>query len=232
MNDRMPGSEALLQERLSRLDVDAMGVASVADLAEPRLRDQVLALLPSARSLVVCAMEVFPEILDHSRPGKTVGEASASDMLGAHMDFLSGRLTKAAYDVAQTCRRQGYRALPMPAAKYPTDQRYLTSVLSYKHAAVAAGLGTLGRHSLLVTPEFGPRVRLACVLTEAELKPTARLVDGLCDECNNCIKACPAGALSEPEGGAVYSMNKYACQAFRNGSGSCAECMRICAQGR
>ncbi len=226
------GDAAIVQEVLSRLEADLTGVASVAELAEPRLRDQVVALLPEAKSLVALAMEIYPEVLDLSKPAKLMGEVSARDLMVPHMDYVNGRLNKAMYDVARACRRQGFKALPLPAANYPTDQRYLTSVLSYKHAAVAAGLGTIGRHSLLVTPDFGPRVRLAVLLTDAELRPTPPLNEDLCDGCNNCIKGCPAGALREPEGSEPYSINKFACQAFRNGSGFCADCMRACSQGR
>ncbi len=232
MSERASGRSGVVEEALPRLEVDAFGVASVADLAERRLREQVLALLPGARSIVVLAMEVFPEVLDHSRPDKAVGEASPRDMLAPHMDFLNGRLTKAAYDVAKLSRSEGFRALPMPAANHPTDQRYLTPVLSYKHAAEAAGLGTIGWHSLLVTPRFGPRVRLACVLTEAELKPTPRLSEDLCTGCGECIEACPSRALGEPPDGVPYAINKFACSVFRSGAGSCAECMRVCTVGR
>ncbi len=217
---------------LGRLvEPDIVRVASVADM-EPRLREQVLAILPGARSAIALAAEIYPEVLDHSRPRKTMGEATAQDMLGPHMDFLNGRITKAAYDIARLSRRLGYRALVMPASGCPTDPRYLTAILSYKHVGEAAGLGAIGRHSLLVTPEFGPRVRLACALTEAELTPSARRADDLCNECNNCVAACPSGALSEPEGTEPYSMNKYACSAYRAGAGGCSECMRVCPQGR
>ncbi len=231
MSDRLSVGARLVQDALCGLEVDAIGVASVAEM-DPRLRDQVVALLPGARSVVALAMEVFPEVLDHSHPDKTIGEASARDLLAPHIDYLSGRLNKAAYDLARVSRRQKFQALPVPAANYPTDQRYLTSVLSYKHVAEAAGLGTIGRHSLLVTPDFGPRVRLSCVLTEAELEPSSKLSENLCDGCNECIVACPARALSTPEADEPYRINKYACSVFRSGSGACSECMRVCPQGR
>lgn len=232
MSERSFENTAAVQEALSRLDVDAVGVARVADLAEPRLRDQAAKLLAGARSIIAVAMEIYPEVLDLCTPTKTMGEAAPRDLLAPHMDFLSGRLNKAIYDVARACRRQGFAGLPMPAANYPTDQRYLTSLLSYKHAAEAAGLGSLGRHSLLVTPEFGSRVRLACVLTDAELTPSPYRSNSMCDGCSECIGACPAGALAEPGNGETYSLNKFACQAFRAGSGGCSECMRVCPRGR
>jgi epoxyqueuosine reductase QueG len=222
----------LIQEGLSRLEVDAWGVASLGDQVGTRLHDQAVALLPEARSVVVMAMEIFPEVLEHSRPNKLMGEASLRDMLVPHMDFLNGRLTKAGYDLARLCHSRGFKALPMPAAGCPTDQRYLTAALSYKHAAEAAGLGTMGRHSLLVTREFGPRVRLACVLTDAELQPTPRPRERTCDGCNECVVACPADALELPEGDEPYRINKYACSVFRGAAGPCSECMRVCPQGR
>jgi epoxyqueuosine reductase len=232
MSEIMSHREAMLQEALAGIEADAYGVASVTDLAGGKLHEQVVALLPEAKSIVAFAMEIYPEVLDYCRPTRTMGEASPQDLLVSHQEYLNGRLNKAIYDLAKFSRRQGFKALPMPAAKYPTDQRYLTSVLSYKHAAQAAGLGTIGRHSLLVTPEFGPRVRLACVLTDVELKPTARLAGSLCDDCNACIAACPSGALREPLDGESYALDKFACSVYRAGSGGCVECMRLCPQGR
>ena len=48
------------------------------------------------------------------------------------------------------------------------------SIVSAKHAAEAAGLGTIGRHSLLITPEFGSMVWLSVILTEMQLEPDER----------------------------------------------------------
>lgn len=221
-----------LQGAISKLEVDLVGVASVAELSQPWLRDQVLALLPQARSVVCFGMEIYPEVLDHGKPEKLMGEGSARELLEPHGEYLTGRLNKAAYDLARACRSRGFRTLPMPASKYPTDQRYLRAILSYKHVAEAAGMGTIGRHSLLISPQHGPRVRLSCVLTEFEFSPSPRLSKDLCDGCNECLVACPAGALSEPKSGDAYAINKFACRAFRSASGDCTECMRVCPMGR
>ena len=73
--------------------------------------------------------------------------------------------------------------------------------LSTRHAAVEAGLGVLGKSRLLITPRFGPRQRIAAVITDAELKPDRKITAGeaerLCPpSCQACIKACPGKALS------------------------------------
>jgi reductive dehalogenase len=64
--------------------------------------------------------------------------------------------------------------------------------------AVDAGLGQLGRQGVLITPEFGPRVRLCKVLTDLPLAPTGPIDFGVtefCDACAKCADYCPAQAI-------------------------------------
>lgn len=222
---------AAVQDFLSKLDVDAVGVASLSDLKGSKLEETALRLLPEANSIVVFAMEIYPEILDHARPGRTTGLPSLNDLLDRNADFLSGRLTKAAYDIARVSHRNSLKALPLPAAGCPLDTRFLEAVFSYKHAGQAAGLGYIGRSSLLITSDFGPRVRLSCCLTEALLKPIKAATSSACESCDICIENCPARALNRPTA-EPYVINKFACASFRNASGGCSDCMRICPAGR
>jgi len=78
-------------------------------------------------------------------------------------------------------------------------KRGFESILSLriplKPAAVIAGLGCQGKNTLLVTPEFGPRVRLVSVLTTAELESDEPFREDLCKECDKCLIACPTKAL-------------------------------------
>jgi epoxyqueuosine reductase QueG len=163
-----------------------------------------------------------------TRPLRTTGQASLNDLLDRHADFLNGRLTEAAYAVARACRSRGFKALPLSATGCPADARFLEAIFSFKHAGQAAGLGYLGRSSLLITPDFGPRVRLSCCLTEARLEPTRAEVVDVCQRCQVCIKKCPAGAISMPQAREPYVINKFACGTFVDASGGCSECMRLC----
>ena len=85
----------------------------------------------------------------------------------------------------------GIRAEAIPYQ--PADQG-----IFLKDAAVLAGLGTIGANNLLVTPQFGPRVRLRALFLDAALSPTGPVKFSPCDGClKNCIKACPRQAFQD-----------------------------------
>jgi epoxyqueuosine reductase QueG len=228
---RQASAEKAIEDVVDKLQVDAVGIAAVDDWEQTPLGEAARRILPGAQSILVVAMEIFPEVLTHSTPQKLVGEASLRDILAPHLTYLDGRLTKGVYDFCQESRRQGLRAVPLPGGGCPVDPKYLSAVFSFKHAAQAAGLGVIGKSSLLIHPQYGPRVRLACALSEARLAPTKSQPNTVCVDCGLCLEVCPASALDEPSAGAPYSINKFACSAYRGGAGACSECMRVCPLG-
>jgi epoxyqueuosine reductase len=223
--------ESALRERAfaSLCDIDLCGVAAVSDAAGTPLHDSAALLMPEARSIVVLGVELFPEVLRLVEPDKLMGEAAARELYTPHVDFMNSRLNRALYGLAKVLRAEGYRTLPLPSQGTPLDARFQRGILSFKHAAEYAGLGRIGRSSLLVTEKLGPRVRLACLLTNAPLPSTRREVADPCADCaGDCISRCPAGALAEPADGQRYGVNKYACASFRAGAGACSSCMSEC----
>ncbi|MBW2676514.1 MAG: epoxyqueuosine reductase [Deltaproteobacteria bacterium] len=65
-----------------------------------------------------------------------------------------------------------------------------------KDSAALAGLGVIGKNNLLVTPEFGTRVRLRGIFMEAELEPTGPIEFDPCKGCDQpCHRACPRDAF-------------------------------------
>ncbi|MDW8040981.1 MAG: 4Fe-4S double cluster binding domain-containing protein [Nitrososphaerota archaeon] len=68
--------------------------------------------------------------------------------------------------------------------------------LSYKRLAQLAGFGCYGKNTLIINPVFGPWIRLAAVLTDAKLVVDEPFTRDLCVDCEECVKACPVGALS------------------------------------
>ena len=63
-------------------------------------------------------------------------------------------------------------------------------------AAAVAGLGTIGKNNLLITPEFGPRVRFRALAFNAELEPTSPIDFTPCETCDMpCRAVCPQKAF-------------------------------------
>lgn len=66
-----------------------------------------------------------------------------------------------------------------------------------KDAAVLAGLGCIGRNNLLLSPAFGPRVRLRALLLEADLEPSGPPDFDPCQSCPApCLRVCPQDAFA------------------------------------
>jgi len=217
-----------VQKALAEVDVDIIGVASMDNLKDTRLEEQVKKLLPETNSIIVLGMEIFPEILNLTSPERITGAASRNDIMKSQTEYINGKLTWAANDIARASKKAGLKALPIPTEGYPYDARFLNADISFKHAAEAAGLGKIGYNGLVVTGKYGPRVKFTVCLTEAKLKPTAKGSEMFCRNCNVCIAKCPSKALDYPEKDEVCRINKYACSTYLNESGGCWECVKQC----
>jgi epoxyqueuosine reductase len=109
-------------------------------------------------------------------------------------------LNEIAGRVASSISALGHRAEPFPStlpegADGDDWTRTLSVAFQHKTAATRSGLGWVGKNALLVTPAFGPRVRLATVLTEMPLPSGHAETVGHCGECRACARSCPAGAI-------------------------------------
>lgn len=74
--------------------------------------------------------------------------------------------------------------LPVPGEELPQ-----------KMIATLSGLGWIGRSSLLITPDYGPRVRLGTLLTDMSLDTGIPIVESRCGDCKACVEVCPVTAI-------------------------------------
>ncbi len=140
------------------------------------------------------------------------------------------RMAVTSSTLADFIRGLGYRALPAG-----------NGVGLSIPMAIDAGLGQLGRLGLLITPKYGPRVRLAKVITDMPLVPNSPIDFGVtefCDICMLCADECPSGAITDGprtwEGKSVsnnpgthkWYVEPEKCYDF-NGF-SCSNCKRCC----
>lgn len=90
---------------------------------------------------------------------------------------------------------KGYNAIIPHGFK---NEKEKIARLSFKLAAYEAGLGVFGRSSILITPEYGPRVNFGVVLTDASIDPNMPLRDfNPCKKCDICVRLCPINAISK-----------------------------------
>lgn len=70
-------------------------------------------------------------------------------------------------------------------------------ILDFAHAAQVCGLGSVSVKGNVLTPQFGPYVRFAFIITDLPLECDAPFAANLCDGCMECAKACPGHAVSD-----------------------------------
>ncbi len=130
-------------------------------------------------------------------------------------------LEECALELVLWLEEQGYPALIVPPThvdpwRYGGDpEQHMEPLLSLEHAAVEAGLGTLGLNLQLLTPEYGPRVMLSAVLTSAPVEADARREESLClgPECGRCLKSCPGDVIDH------WDRDWAACDTYRSPHG-------------
>ncbi len=155
---------------------------------------------------------------------------------------VNQRLDLLASRIAGILQKEGFRALPISAA-VRVDDEHICGAFSHKLAAHLAGLGWIGKSCLLVTPESGPRVRWATVLTDAPLRATGEPMSERCGDCMECVQICPMHAFtgkpfleSEPRE-ARFDAAK--CHRYFEGmkkkseeTAVCGMCLYVCPHGR
>ncbi|MDR0822360.1 MAG: 4Fe-4S binding protein, partial [Endomicrobium sp.] len=122
-----------------------------------------------------------------------------------------------AYKIAAFLNGKGFRAVSAPRDGYGEIMdlvREPNSFLSQVLAAKYAGLGTIGYNHALITPQFGPRVRFACIVTDADIEPSKLFEKDLCSGCLLCVKNCPTGAFSPSRNSKIGIMDKYRCARY------------------
>lgn len=109
---------------------------------------------------------------------------------------MNDELMRISLKITKFLENKGYDATPL-APDIPRDEMRWAGALSVRYIAQLAGLGEIGASNLLLTPEWGPRVQLACVVTSAPLKPDGpQLLGKVCKKCFDCAELCPTRAIS------------------------------------
>jgi len=137
------------------------------------------------------------------------------------------RGNRIAMQLASALRQEGHDATPYGG---PMAGSFLLIP-----AAIAAGLGELGKHGSLIHRELGSNFRLACVLTDLPLiadQLDSFGADDFCARCRICTDACPPDAISAQKqlvrGDTRWYVDFDKCLPYFNENMSCAICVTVC----
>lgn len=237
INQRKPGvnsPEAAsdeIKKAASYLGASLVGIADYderwvySEFYHPLARKSSSADFPfKVKRVIVMAIEMNYEAV---RTSPSLIASSAAALGYSHM-------AETAHKVATFVRQLGYHAIPCG------NDTALSVPL-----AIQAGLGELGRNGILITPKYGPRVRLCKVFTDLPLKADQPITFGVqkfCESCKKCANECPSKAITQDTkptmsgptisnnpGARKWYINPEKCLAFWEKNGSdCGNCIASC----
>ena len=228
----------LLSEKIRNLadsiGIDALGFAEASEFTDYALnqslrRDPKLSL-PNATTIIVAGIYIGGVTL----PAWTNPWYGRTSRLYLSEFFLD--VVKPLEPIVDLLKNEGYQAIVCEGSKKDG------SVLPLKLAAIRAGLGWQGKHSLLISKKYGTFLALGGIITDAYLEHNTIKEKNRCRTCTECQNACPVSALDHP-----YVLNKSKCMSnllanenlpmevqavMENRIGDCEICQESCPWNR
>lgn len=205
------------------LGADLCGIASVSRFSKSPEGFNPTDLYADAKSVIVFARRL------------PAGAMLATSPVPYSMvnDISLHETHRIAFDLSVRLEDMGYIAVPVPSEPYhywEAETMTGKGLISLRHAGYLAGLGVIGKNTLLCNEQFGNLIRLGAVLVNASFDQDAIACEEVClASCNLCVKSCPSGAL----GGT--SVNQKKCRSHSEGATDkgaeitvCNECRKVC----
>ncbi len=160
---------------------------------EPEKRADPAMLFPQAKTMIVAALNYYTPHEHETSEGKISRYAWGDDYHDIVKEKLRGLLD---WIIAKN---------PEAAGKICVD----TAPVMDKAWAVRAGLGWLGKHSNVITTDYGSWVFIGEILLDLELEYDTEIVADHCGSCTACLDACPTQAIVAP-----YVVDSRACLSY------------------
>lgn len=168
-------------------------------------------------------------------------ENAPSFMYFQHYRTANALLDNIAFRLSRALEEAGFSAFPVAASQSLGKNNPYRGVIAHKTAAVLSGLGFVGKSGLFLSTEYGSKVRLATVLTNAPLQSELPVIENGCGDCQICQKACPAGAIfgQKPTADGERNFDPEKCSHYMKehfqdvGRGSvCGVCIKVCPKNK
>ena len=169
---------------------DDAGLASIDSPALAKYRSKFLTIFPEVRTCISVVCRMNPENI--RSPFRQQYELEYHHMF-AEADHVARR-------AAARFAEKGIRAINTPSS-YPMNMENFPNMemwyVHHKPIAVAAGLGMMGLHHLVVHERFGSKIALSSILLDREVTEYGRPLDyDPCCKCMLCVTVCPVGAIN------------------------------------
>jgi epoxyqueuosine reductase QueG len=190
--ERIDYMKEQLREKVLGFGADICGFAGVERFSEAPKGFHPCDIFPECKSAIVFGVAL----------PKGLYLVDSRLIYGHFNDFACPQVDHITYQTAAVIEKTYHKiAVPLPCdAPYDYwDEEKMEGrgLLSMKHAAVLAGMGTLGKNTLLINKDFGNRLIIGCVLTDLVIE-SDELADRVClENCTLCVKSCPVGAIAE-----------------------------------
>jgi epoxyqueuosine reductase len=213
-----------IKNQAKSLEADLCGIASIDRFSTLPDISNPAKILPNSNSVIVIAKHFLDSTI----------ESTSSIPYTIIRNYLSREIDHITISLSYYIEKSGYSAIPTGAIEPCNwDSKIFKSMglISLKNAAVQAGLGVVGKNTLLITPEYGNMIWLGAIITTAKLDPDTILENKICkDSCTLCISNCPVEAIK----GDIF-MDQIKCwnYAFGKDNGGewrikCFKCRTIC----
>ena len=213
-------------------------LVGIADLGPFKVVGSLLPpnLLERFTNAISLAIRLDDAIIDGIDRAPTPDYARHYRAVNVALDAVTAQLGK-------WINERGFSAVAVPASQI-VDETNLLGSISHKAVARMAGIGWQGKSLLIITPQFGPRIRLSTLLTNMPLS-TGTPLKNRCGTCGKCTTACPASAIKNVgikdryetrDDALFFSRCAQQTRQFKSlpgiGASVCGVCVRVCPFGK
>jgi epoxyqueuosine reductase QueG len=217
-------SSTVIKKRITQYGADLCGVAPATRFADAPKGFHPCDIYPDCRSVVVFASHF---------PVSTL-QATTNAPYTLVRNRLVDKLDGISFCMSDEMETQGVVSIPIPSADpydyWDADRTCGRGIISLKHAGVLAGLGVLGKNTLLMNERYGNMVWLGAILVSVDLEPDPiASYEGCNSRCTLCIDSCPQNALD----GATIDQKSCRQRSISHTPGggwvlSCNICRKVC----